>query len=71
MDCLQQCIMRTIPWKMKLVTVNHSRSWSASKEGDTVHLMELEVYCVLPFTKSDIKFRQILFPIEPIKSNYQ
>lgn len=50
------------------VTVNHSKSRSAIK-GDAVYLAALEGHYVLQFpsAKSNVKFRQVVSPIEPIK----
>lgn len=57
--------------KMKWATVDHSKSPSASKEGDTVYLVELEGHCLLqdPSAKSDVEIRQFLFPIKLIKGS--
>lgn len=49
----------------------YDRSWSASKETDTVYLVDLERHCALRghSTKSDIEFIQLPLTFGPIKDS--
>lgn len=58
---------------MKWATINHSRNQSEDEEGVTVYLVEMQGNWVLQTNsvKSDVEFRQVLFPDGPLKFRNQ
>lgn len=75
-QAIENGLFATMEWKRSwrwLITVNHSRSWSASKEGDVAYLAWLEGHCLLrsQFRISNVEFRQVLFPVRLIKGSSQ
>lgn len=59
--------------KTKRATIGHSRCRSAPEEGIAAYLVGFVGHCLLQGSsaKSNVEFRQILFPAGPIKGRNQ